>query len=68
MGKLTSYVEHPKDRVKKAGNAPLEAALQSFQDRLGVSYENLVTSKAAQVRAREVLDEETQALREKHGL
>lgn len=43
----------------------LEEALKSFKQRLGVTFNELCISKNAQIKARRVLDEETERLRRK---
>lgn len=50
----------------KVAETPLQKALNSFQNRLGVSYAELSTSREAQKIARKNLDKETLRLRDKY--
>lgn len=43
----------------------LQKALDSFEERLGVTYEELSKDKTAQAKARKVLDKKTEELRNK---
>ena len=47
--------------------SPLQKAFKSFENRLGINYADLTTSKEAQKIARENLDKETMRLREKYN-
>lgn len=44
----------------------LQEALDNFKKRCGVSYEEYITSKEAQLKARKKLDETTLRLRKKY--
>ena len=50
----------------ESNQSPLQKALASFESRLGVSYNDLATSKEAQKIAKKNLDRETMRLREKY--
>lgn len=52
---------------KDTNQSPLQKALKSFENHLGVTYTDLASSKDAQKIAREKLDEETIRLRKKYN-